>query len=85
MSQPGVATDAIAQRCAKISIAVAVVTDGRIAAVQRCPPARIPEVLIGDVDIPRGGQLQIVAKRATTGARECTANDCIAKHAEAHA
>ena len=36
----------------------AAVADLRITAIQRCTPARAPEVLVGRVDVPRRGQLK---------------------------
>ena len=66
MSQPAVATRADATvptpyASAQHGIGGTVVVDLRIAAVERRPPTRAPEVLIGRVDVPSRGQLDVLA------------------------
>src|SRR4029077_5429442 len=66
----------------KDRIALAVVADGGVAAVKRCPPARVPEVLVGRVDIPGRGETEL-CRRAASRAGDSAAIDCVAHDTEA--
>jgi len=50
----------------------AAVADLRITAIQRCTPARAPEVLVGRVDVPRRGQFKRGCSREACAVYEAT-------------
>ena len=63
--------------CAQDRIGSAAIAHGSIAAVERRPPARVPEVLVSRVDAPGGGQLDVgrVARRAIDAAVDAIAQN----------
>src|SRR5262245_16393916 len=60
-SNTAAAVNTRALQCAKDGIGLAVIAHRRIAAVERSPPPRVPEVLIARVDAPRRGQINASA------------------------
>ena len=61
-----------ASRCrAQHGIGGVVVADLSVAAVERRPPTRAPEVLVGRVDVPGSGQLDVASRQAS----KCAAVD----------
>src|SRR5581483_4848113 len=49
----------------EVCVGIVVIRDLRIPAVQRGPPTRVPEVLVGCVDVPSSSQLDVVCSCGT--------------------
>src|SRR4029078_11100329 len=57
-------TDVENASCAHVGMGVVVMADLSVAAVERGPPTRAPEVLVSRVDVPSSGQLNVAPVQA---------------------
>src|SRR6187549_2224582 len=71
-------TDAENASRAQLRIGVVVIADLSVAAVERGPPTRAPEVLVSRIDVPSSGQLNV----APVQAGKCAAIDTVGDQAD---